>query len=174
MLISNDKGNLEFNNEGFVVTGDKSTVVISPNNSSVFAIKNSDNNYILHINDEGNLVVTGDIIATSLKMEDGSIVEGINVGDIKGLSSVAISGSYNDLKDKPARLSEFENDKLFISDDTDTLKNYYKKSEVDNLLNSKVNTDSISTVATTGSYNDLVDINELKNWVLEQIQSAMS
>ena len=232
LLISNDKGNLEFNNEGFVVTGDKSTVVISPNNSSVFAIKNSDNNYILHINDEGNLVVTGDIIATSLKMEDGSIVEGINVGDIKGLSSVAISGSYNDLKDKPAklsefendklfitkdvhnltnyykkketddllnfkvnsdslatvattgsyndlkdkpaRLSEFENDKLFISDDTDTLKNYYKKSEVDNLLNSKVNTDSISTVATTGSYNDLVDINELKNWVLEQIQSAMS
>lgn len=174
LLISNDKGNLEFNNEGFVVTGDKSTVVISPNNSSVFAIKNSDNNYILHINDEGNLVVTGDIIATSLKMEDGSIVEGINVGDIKGLSSVAISGSYNDLKDKPAKLSEFENDKLFISDDTDTLKNYYKKSEVDNLLNSKVNTDSISTVATTGSYNDLVDINELKNWVLEQIQSAMS
>ena len=232
LLISNDKGNLEFNNEGFVVTGDKSTVVISPNNSSVFAIKNSDNNYILHINDEGNLVVTGDIIATSLKMEDGSIVEGINVGNIKGLSSVAISGSYNDLKDKPAklsefendklfitkdvhnltnyykkketddllnfkvnsdslatvattgsyndlkdkpaRLSEFENDKLFISDDTDTLKNYYKKSEVDNLLNSKVNTDSISTVATTGSYNDLVDINELKNWVLEQIQSAMS
>lgn len=232
LLISNDKGNLEFNNEGFVVTGDKSTVVISPNNSSVFAIKNSDNNYILHINDEGNLVVTGDIIATSLKMEDGSIVEGINVGDIKGLSSVAISGSYNDLKDKPtklsdfendklfitkdvnnltnyykkketddllnskvnsdslatvattgsyndlkdkpAKLSEFENDELFVTDDTDTLKNYYKKSEVDNLLNSKVNTDSISTVATTGSYNDLVDINELKNWVLEQIQSAMS
>ena len=232
LLISNDKGNLEFNNEGFVVTGDKSTVVISPNKSSVFAIKNSDNNYILYINDEGNLVVTGDIIATSLKMEDGSIVEGINVGDIKGLSSVAISGSYNDLKDKPTKLSEFENDKLFItkdvnnltnyykkketddllnfkvnsdslatvattgsyndlkdkpaklskfendklfiSDDTDTLKNYYKKSEVDNLLNSKVNTDSISTVAITGSYNDLVDINELKNWVLEQIQSAMS
>lgn len=232
LLISNDKGNLEFNNEGFVVTGDKSTVVINPNNSSVFAIKNSDNNYILHINDEGNLVVTGDIIATSLKMEDGSIVEGINVGDIKGLSSVAISGSYNDLKDKPtklsdfendklfitkdvnnltnyykkketddllnskvnsdslatvattgsyndlkdkpAKLSEFENDELFVTDDTDTLKNYYKKSEVDNLLNSKVNTDSISTVATTGSYNDLVDINELKNWVLEQIQSAMS
>lgn len=232
LLISNDKGNLEFNNEGFVVTGDKSTVVISPNNSSVFAIKNSDNNYILHINDEGNLVVTGNIIATSLKMEDGSIVEGIKVGDIAGMSPVAVSGSYNDLKDKPTKLSdfendklfitkdvnnltnyykkketddllnfkvnsdslatvattgfyndlkdkptklsEFENDKLFISDDTDTLKNYYKKSEVDNLLNSKVNTDRISTVAITGSYNDLVDINELKNWVLEQIQSAMS
>lgn len=232
LLISNDKGNLEFNNEGFVVTGDKSTVVISPNNSSVFAIKNSDNNYIFHINDEGNLVVTGNIIATSLKMEDGSIVEGIKVGDIAGMSPVAVSGSYNDLKDKPTKLSdfendklfitkdvnnltnyykkketddllnfkvnsdslatvattgfyndlkdkptklsEFENDKLFISDDTDTLKNYYKKSEVDNLLNSKVNTDSISTVAITGSYNDLVDINELKNWVLAQIQSAMS
>ena len=90
------------------------------------------------------------------------------------LATVATTGSYNDLKDKPTKLSEFENDKLFISDDTDTLKNYYKKSEVDNLLNSKVNTDSISTVAITGSYNDLVDINELKNWVLEQIQSAMS
>lgn len=232
LLISNDKGNLEFNNEGFVVTGDRNTIVINPNNSSVFAIKNSDNNYILHINDEGNLVVTGDIIATSLRMENGSVVEGINVGDIADISPVAVSGSYNDLKDKPTKLSEFENDKLFITkdannltnyykkketdnllnskvnsdslamvattgsyndlkdkpaklsefendelfvtDDTDTLKNYYKKSEVDNLLNSKVNTDSISTVATTGSYNDLVDINELKNWVLEQIQSAMS
>lgn len=232
LLISNDKGNLEFNNEGFVVTGDRNTVVINPNNSSVFAIKNSDNNYILHINDEGNLVVTGDIIATSLKMEDGSIVEGINVGDIAGMSPVAVSGSYNDLKDKPTKLSDFENDKLFITkdvnnltnyykkketddllnskvnsdslatvattgsyndlkdkpmklsdfendelfvtDDTDTLKNYYKKSEVDNLLNSKVNADSISTVAATGSYNDLVDISELKNWVLEQIQSAIN
>lgn len=35
------------------------------------------------------------------------------------------------------------------------LNNYYNKTETDNLLNSKVNTNDLSTVATSGSYNDL-------------------
>ena len=81
-------------------------------------------------------------------------------------STVATSGSYNDLSNKPTKLSDFTNDSLFINKDVDNLTNYYKKTEVDNLLN------SLATVATTGSYNDLTDIDELKNWVLEQIQLA--
>ena len=35
------------------------------------------------------------------------------------------------------------------------LNNYYNKTETDNLLNSKVNSSDLSTVATSGSYNDL-------------------
>lgn len=36
-----------------------------------------------------------------------------------------------------------------------TLNNYYNKTETNNLLNSKVNTNDLSTVAISGSYNDL-------------------
>ena len=52
--------------------------------------------------------------------------------------------------------------------------NYYTKTEVDTALAGKANSSSLATVATSGSYNDLVDIAELKNWVLEQIQLAMN
>ena len=88
------------------------------------------------------------------------------------LSDVATSGSYNDLTDTPTKLSDFTNDNSFISKDVDDLTNYYKKDETDGLLNLKANTSDLSVVATSGSYNDLVDIEELKKWVLEQIQLA--
>ena len=64
------------------------------------------------------------------------------------LSTVAFSGSYNDLSNKPT-----------IPD----VSNYYTKSEtynqteVNNLLSTKADTSSLSTVATTGSYNDLLN-----------------
>ena len=94
--------------------------------------------------------------------------------DVPSLSSVAISGNYNDLSNKPTKLSDFTNDSAFITNDVDNLINYYKKTETDDLLSSKVNTSDLATVATSGSYNDLIDIEELKNWVLEQIQSAIN
>ena len=65
---------------------------------------------------------------------------------------------------------------MFINKDVDNLTNYYKKTEVDTNYYKKTEVDnslnSLATVATTGSYNDLTDIDELKNWVLEQIQLA--
>lgn len=62
------------------------------------------------------------------------------------LSTVAFSGSYTDLSNKPT-----------IPD----VSNYYTKSEtynqteVNNLLSTKADTSSLSAVATSGSYNDL-------------------
>lgn len=64
------------------------------------------------------------------------------------LSSVAFSGSYTDLTNKPT-----------IPD----VSNYYTKSEtynqteVNNLLSTKADTSSLSTVATTGDYDDLLN-----------------
>ena len=64
------------------------------------------------------------------------------------LSTVAFSGSYTDLTNKPT-----------IPD----VSNYYTKSEtynqteVNNLLSTKADTSSLSTVATSGSYNDLLN-----------------
>ena len=64
------------------------------------------------------------------------------------LSTVAFSGSYTDLTNKPT-----------IPD----VSNYYTKSEtynqteVNNLLSTKADTTSLSTVATTGDYDDLIN-----------------
>lgn len=64
------------------------------------------------------------------------------------LSTVAFSGSYTDLTNKPT-----------IPD----VSNYYTKSEtynqteVNNLLSTKADTTSLSTVATTGDYDDLLN-----------------
>ncbi len=56
------------------------------------------------------------------------------------LSTVATSGSYNDLSNKPiipTKTSDLTNDSNFISS-SDLSNNYYNKTEVDNLLDTKV------------------------------------
>lgn len=252
LVVANSGNSLVFNDEGLVVEGreneeEKSTIVVTirPDDSSVFTIKkdfqdtNINDEYILHINSEGNLSLKGDITANRLTVLNADDVEGtINVGNIGGLHPVATSGDYDDLLDTPTKLSQFTNDKNFIDNSTDGLINYYKKTEiysraetnsllsakanasslanvaisgsyndlsntptklsqftndtsyitnntsgltnyynktqVDNLLSTKANANNLAAVATSGSYNDLVDIDELKEWILEQIQSAIS
>lgn len=58
------------------------------------------------------------------------------------LATVATSGSYNDLSDKPV-----------IPDTT----SFYTKTETDGLLATKTNDSDLSPVAKSGSYNDLSD-----------------
>lgn len=73
------------------------------------------------------------------------------------LSTVATSGSYNDLSNKPTiptKTSDLTNDSNFVSS-SDLSNSYYTKTQTDNLLNLKANTNDLSTVATSGSYNDL-------------------
>lgn len=64
------------------------------------------------------------------------------------LSTVAFTGSYDDLVDHPV-----------IPDVSDyyTKSETYSQSEVNTLLSTKADTSSLSTVATSGNYNDLSD-----------------
>lgn len=47
---------------------------------------------------------------------------------------------FNELENKPTKLSEFANDGVFITNTSDDLVNYYTKSEDDALLNTKATT----------------------------------
>lgn len=69
-----------------------------------------------------------------------------NAEQIGNLATVATSGSYNDLNNKPTiptNTSELNNDSGFLTEHQD--------------ISGKVNTDDIAKVATSGSYNDLSD-----------------
>lgn len=77
--------------------------------------------------------------------------------NLNDLSNVAYSGSYIDLSNKPnipTKTSDLTNDSNFISN-SDLSESYYNKSQTDNLLSLKVNTNDLSTVATSGQYSDL-------------------
>ena len=163
-------GTMTFNEDGLIVNHGNNTVTISPKSKEVMNITNGEDS-VFEVDENGELSINGNIIARSLRLENGVTIDS---GVITNLATVATSGSHTDLIDAPTKLSDFENDKGFITKDVDNLTSYYKNTEVDDLLKSKVNTDDLSAVATTGSYNDLSDIDEFKNWVLEQIQSAIN
>lgn len=95
--IYNASGNLTFDSNGFVVTNGINTVTINPNKQSVFNIKNQDGN-IFSFNDDGDLVIIGNITAKSLTLLGETNIES---GSINGLADVAISGDYNDLINIP-------------------------------------------------------------------------
>lgn len=167
-------GTMTFDENGLIVKHGDNTVTISPKSEEVMNITNGEDK-VFEVDENGELSINGNIIARSLRLENGVTIDS---GVITNLADVATTASYEDLIDVPTKLSDFKNDGVFITKDTNNLANYYKKTEtytqtqVDNLLNAKVNASNLSTVATSGSYNDLVDINELKAWVLEQIQFA--
>ena len=155
--ITNDNGSLGFGQNGLVVKNDANTVKIDPSSESIFNISNGSGN-IFSLNDEGELFIVGNITANNLTLLDGTTIKTDN---ITGLSDVSISGKYSDLSGTPTNLSDFTNDTGFITRDVDGLTNYNKKSE-------------LSSIATSGLLKDAKDIEELKNWVLLQIQAAMN
>ena len=177
-------GTMTFNEDGLIVNHGDNTVTISPKSEEVMNITNG-NDKVFEVNENGELSINGNIIARSLKLENGVTIDS---GVITDLADVATTASYDDLIDTPTKLSDFTNDGVFITKDVDGLTNYYKKNEIDNslnqnyykkleidnLLDKKANTEGLANVATSGSYNDLIDIDELKQWVLQQIQSAIS
>ena len=75
------------------------------------------------------------------------------------LSQVATSGQYSDLSGLPSipsKTSDLTNDSNFVSS-SDLSESYYNKTQTDNLLNLKENKSDLSQVATSGSYNDLLN-----------------
>jgi hypothetical protein len=132
LVITNTNGSLEFGDNGLVASNKVNTVSVNPNSSdSIFNIK-KDNSNILSFDDDGNLVIVGDITANKLTLLDNAE---IGTGHIKGLSDVAISGDYNDLEnipsfstvatsgsykdlsDKPINVSSFDNDAGYLTND---------------------------------------------------------
>lgn len=147
IILSNSNGRLTFDDNGLVVSNDINKVIISPSNeSSLFNIKKNESN-IFNLDENGDLIITGRITATSLTLVDGAYED----GEVSGLADVALTGSYNDLKDIPP---------------APTLHAVATTGDYNDLINSPV----LSAVAISGSYNDLVDIEELKQWVLDEIQ----
>lgn len=135
---NDDVGTMTFNEDGLIVSHGQNTVTISPKSEEVMNITNGEDK-VFEVDENGELSINGNIIARSLRLESGVKIDS---GVITDLSTVATSGSYNDLLDTPTKLSDFENDGVFITKDANNLTNYYKKSD-------------LSAVATSGSYNDL-------------------
>ena len=72
------------------------------------------------------------------------------------LATVATSGSYNDLSNKPTNVSDFTNDSGYLNY-TGAAQLFYDKTAADQLLALKANSADLAKVATSGSYNDLLN-----------------
>lgn len=95
--IYNSSGSLTFDENGLKVTNNSNTVIINPNDNSVFNIKNKDGN-VLSFDEDGNLIIVGDITARSFTLLDNVTIDSSHVS---GLSDIATSGKYDDLSNKP-------------------------------------------------------------------------
>ena len=151
--IYNRAGSLTFDENGFVVSNGNNIISINPNSNLLFNIKNKDGN-VFTFDDNGDLVIVGNITAKSLTLLSDVTV---NATKINGLSDVAVSGSYNDLKDKP-NLS-YEN-----IEGIPTLSTVATSGDYNDLENKP----TLSDVAVSGSYNDLKDKPNLSEYLLQK------
>ena len=134
--LNNADGTMTFDDNGLIVKNDINTVTIDPDEDSIFNIKNGSSN-ILSFDEEGNLVIVGDITASRI-----NLIEAAESGNVTGLADVAISGSYNDLDFADSSYTKIsDHNELAKVADLDA---YAKKS-------------SLATVATSGKYSDLID-----------------
>lgn len=143
--LHNNDNTMTFDDNGLMVTNNINTVTIDPDAESIFNIKH-DKTDILYFDEDGNLTIKGNITALNnleieVQSDDGSTV-------VAKLHDVAISGSYNDLEDKP-KYGELEG--------TPTLATVAASGKYSDLSG----TPKLATVATSGSYTDLIDHDEL-------------
>lgn len=143
--LHNNDNTMTFDDNGLMVTNNINTVTIDPDAESIFNIKH-DKTDILYFDENGNLTIKGNITALNnleieVQSDDGSTV-------VAKLHDIAISGSYNDLEDKP-KYGELEG--------TPTLATVATSGKYSDLSG----TPKLATVATSGSYTDLIDHNEL-------------
>ena len=106
---------------------------------------------------------------SELENDSGYITKDVddltNYTKTSNLASVALSGDYDDLLDKPTiptvptNVSAFNNDAGYITKDVDDLDNYTK-------------TSSLSSVATSGNYDDLTNkptIPDVSNFITKDV-----
>lgn len=162
--IYNESGTLTFNQDGLKVTNGINSVVINPNDTnSVFQLLNNEEK-VIYFDEDGNAVIRGTIYATDLILASDVNIEGAKV---TGLSDVAFSGSYKDLKDAPDAFSGNYNDltnkpefsAIAFSGDYNDLINLPDFSDVafSGDYNDLLNTPSFAAVAFSGKYSDLID-----------------
>lgn len=96
-----DKGNVKYSYgiNGQVLIGELilGNNLVLTGTSAGIKIKDSSGNNVFYADENGNLNLTGNIVATSLDLVGCTI----DSTKISGLSSVATSGNYNDLTGKP-------------------------------------------------------------------------
>lgn len=152
-----DAGTMTFDENGLIVKHGQNTVTISPKYEEVMNITNGDDK-VFEVDENGELSISGNIMARSLRLESGVTIDS---GVITNIATVATTGDYADLVNKPTKLSQFTNDSGFITNGVSNLTNYYTKgqtytrTEVNSLLNDKANTNDLASVATSGKYTDL-------------------
>lgn len=95
--IYNKSGSLSFDGDGLTVKNRNNTVSINPNSRKLFNIANASGD-MFTFDDNGNLIIVGDITAKNLVLSDGVT---IGADRITGLSAVAESGDYADLNNTP-------------------------------------------------------------------------
>lgn len=109
--IYNSSGTMEFDDNGFRVSNGNNSVIINPNNSSLFTIQNKDGN-VFSFDEAGNLIIIGEITAQKLTLLGDSNIDGTH---ITGLATVALTGEYSDLKNPPD-LSQYIAKNVVIGD----------------------------------------------------------
>ena len=154
LVLDNGSGNMTFDDSGLVITnnnGDK--LAIDPREDTpIFTIstnKSGEDKSLLSFND-GSLVITGDITASSLTLIDGATVDS---GNVAGLSKIALNGSYTNLigdSSKSGHVLQLDgNGGVSVSSVP------LKKVATSGSYTDLSDTPNLSTVATSGSYTDL-------------------
>ena len=132
--------------------------------------KNTDFNFI-NLSDTNNTILSNGYLKWNSNGTQIAYVSTIPVNDVTGLATVAISGSYNNLFDKPAipTNSQFKVTGLmdthavpvangfFRWDSTGDMTTYQPRISIDDI-------DGLSPVAAGGSYNDLYDKPTTVSW----------
>ena len=176
-------GTMKFNEEGLVVNHGKNTVTISPKSEEVINITNGEED-VFEIDENGELSINGNIIARSLRLENGVTIDS---GVITNLATIATSGSYDDLIDKPNLAAVATSGSYNDLSNKPNLATVATSGSYNDLNNKPslatvattgsytdlTNKPSLSTIAASGSYTDLVDLDDLKNWINQQIQEAI-
>ena len=156
--IYNDNEQLKFDENGLEVSNADTSVIVSinPNNQSVFNIK-SKNEDVFTFDEEGNLMIVGDITAKSLTLVEGVKISKDNI-DTADFATVAISGSYDDLVNAPTLAT------VATSGNYNDLNNIpvFATVATSGDYNDLSNVPALSTIATTGKYSDLIDVPEIQ------------